>query len=74
MNNSNLIWEVEKARVLLNDVSKFFGHAGMCEPTALDVQKVKFGFREIGAKLSLIGDTLDGIEMTIAADELEQSA
>ena len=74
MNNSNLIWEVEKARVLLNDVSKFFGHAGVCEPTALDVQKVRFGFHEIGAKLSLISDTLDGIEAAIDADDMEQSA
>ena len=69
--NSNIMFEIEKARVLLNDVSMFFGRS---EPTALDLQKVKFGFHEIGAKLSLIGDTLDGIEASIAADELEQSA
>ena len=55
-------WELDKARVMLDDVSSFFAGADTGGPTATQMLMIEHGYHEIAAKLAVLGDILDNIE------------
>lgn len=55
-------WEVEKARVMLDDVSSYFGAADVRGLDDAQMLAIRLGYQEIAAKLALIGNILDNIE------------
>lgn len=71
--NDNLIpvvqWEVDKARVIVNDLQDAFQCADADNVSERKMRRIKFRYKEIVAKLALIGDVLDNIDMVIIPEQ-----
>lgn len=61
--------DVQKVRVLLDDVMELYCGADIDNPSKLEINRIKYGFKQTALKLELINDVLDNI--TVALQPVE---
>ena len=71
--STQVLWNVEKARAMLEDVAEFFGDADHT-PTKRDIDEIQMSFRTIYTKLGILSDMLRGIEDAVQPIEAELAA
>lgn len=78
INDSSIIpvvqWEVDKARVIVNDLQDAFQCADADNVSEHKMRKIKFRYREIVAKLAIISDVLDNIDMVIIPEQNDHTS
>ena len=62
---AQVTWSTEKAKCILNDVHDYFICESPSHPDTETLNSIRYNFKSIFVKLSIISDILDGVEAAI---------